>query len=104
MPNAASIIFCIGNAAPRYGWWITSWHAYLSASKLSVANELISIAAREMLNTASATGISFGSAALVSLVSDSNSGMKRTACMPFGSPMACVTHCLPVLMDTWNPP
>ena len=45
---------------------------------------------------------------LVSLVKLSNSGMKSTACMPFGSLIACVTHFRtpgkPVFMETWNPP
>ena len=42
----------------------------------------MSIAARLMLNTASATGMELGSAARVSEVSDSNSGMNSTACIP----------------------
>ena len=44
----------------------------------------MSIAAREMLKTASDTGISFGSAARVSAVSDSNSGMNKMACIGLG--------------------
>ena len=46
------------------------YRTHLSASKLPVLKLFTSIAAREMLYTASATGISFGSTARVSDVSD----------------------------------